>query len=60
MRAYTSLIYFGLVVWMVIAIWRIRSKRFTPGSAMTSVRCRKAGCTVNDAEAVKSARLSEC
>jgi len=36
MRAYISLIYLGLVIWMVIAIWRIRRKRSTPGSAMTA------------------------
>ena len=36
MRAYTSLIYVGLVVWMLVAIWRVRSKRSAPGSAMTA------------------------
>ena len=36
MRAYTSLIYVGLVVWLLVAVWRLRTRRSTPGSAMTA------------------------
>src|SRR5688500_14702296 len=35
-RGYLSLIFIGLVLWMIIGIWRIRTKRSRPGSALTS------------------------
>jgi hypothetical protein len=35
MRGYIWLIYIGLVVWMVVGIWRIRRKRCSPGSALS-------------------------
>jgi hypothetical protein len=36
MRGYVSLLLVGLVLWMVVGIWRIRTKRASPGSALTS------------------------
>ena len=36
MHGYLSLIFIGLVLWMVVGIWRIRTKRSRPGSALTS------------------------
>ena len=35
MRAYVSLIFLGLALWMVIGLWRIHTRRSTPGSALT-------------------------
>jgi hypothetical protein len=36
MRAYVSLIYLGLVIWMVVGVWRVSRRRSRPGSAMTA------------------------
>lgn len=36
MRAYISLIFIGLALWMVVGIWRIRTRRSRPGSALAS------------------------
>jgi len=35
MRGYVSLVVIGLVLWLVIGIWRISRRRCSPGSALT-------------------------